>query len=151
MQYLHSCHCLRPLHGLTHFLDTRTQPVLVLGIIILQVQDPVFAFVEFQMLPLCPSLQPLKLPLKGYTALCGIGHSSQVCVISRLAEDTSGPSSKSLMEKLNSTGPCIEPWGTPLLTGIQLDPVAVIKILWDLPLSQVSIHLTVHSSRLHFH
>lgn len=68
MQYLHSCHCLRPLHGLTHFLDTRTQPVLVLGIIILQVQDPVFAFVEFQMLPLCPSLQPLKLPLKGYTA-----------------------------------------------------------------------------------
>lgn len=148
MQYLHSCHCLHPLYGLIHLLDTRTQPVLVPGVIIFQVQDSAFAFAEFQVLPLCSSLQPLKLPLKGYRAFCGIGHSSKICVIRKLAEEASGLSYKSLMDKLNSTGSSAEPWGTPV---IQLDPVAVVKIFWDLPLSQVSICLTVHSSNPCFH
>ncbi|KAJ7407591.1 hypothetical protein WISP_125574 [Willisornis vidua] len=50
-----------------------------------------------------------------------IGHSSQLCAISALAEEAAGPSSKSWRNKLNNAGPNIEPWGTPLLTGLQLD------------------------------
>jgi len=33
----------------------------------------------------------------------------------------SNSSSRSLMKKLNKTGPSTDPWGTPLVTGLQLD------------------------------
>ena len=33
----------------------------------------------------------------------------------------SNPSSRSLMKKLNKIGPSTDPWGSPLLTGLQLD------------------------------
>lgn len=42
-------------------------------------------------------------------------------------------SSKSVINKLNNTGPSMDPWGTLLVTGIQLDSVPLITILWDLP------------------
>ncbi|KAJ7396420.1 hypothetical protein BTVI_145394 [Pitangus sulphuratus] len=72
---------------------------------------PAFALVEFQTVPPCPCCKPVKVLLKGCTALWGISHSSQLCVIGELAEEASAPSSKSLMNKLNNTGPSIDPWG----------------------------------------
>lgn len=90
--------------------------VLVCEFVLPQVHNPAFAFAEFQTI-LCPSLQPLKALLKGCTALWGIGHCSQLCVINSLAKDTSAPSSKSLMNKLNSTESSIESRGSPLVTG----------------------------------
>ncbi|KAK4806792.1 hypothetical protein QYF61_005588 [Mycteria americana] len=62
----------------------------------------------------------------------------------------SAPSSRSLMKMLNRTGPSIDPWATPLVTGIQLDFVPLIATLWAQPFSQFSIHLTVCSSSPYF-
>lgn len=70
-----------PLLWLNSLAGHRTQPVLVPGVNILQVQDPAFPLVEFQILPLRPSF---KLPLRGCRALWGTAHSSKICVISKL-------------------------------------------------------------------
>lgn len=64
-------------------------------------QDPELAFVEFQMVPFCPSLQPGQGLLKGCTALRGTSPKLlQLCVVSEPAEEAAGPSSQSLMNKL---------------------------------------------------
>ncbi|KAK4807043.1 hypothetical protein QYF61_018384 [Mycteria americana] len=46
------------------------------------------------------------------------------------------PSSRSLIKILNRTGPNTEPWGTPLVTGHQLDLTPVTTTLWARPSSQ---------------
>ena len=79
-----------------------------------------------------------------------IYHSSQFCVISKLGEVHSNSSSRSLMNKLNKTGPSTDPWGTPLVTSLQLDSVPLMTTLWVLPFSQFSIHCTDHSSSPQF-
>jgi len=38
-------------------------------------------------------------------------------------------SSRSLMSKLNKTGPSTDPWGTPLVTGLQLDSAPLMTTL----------------------
>jgi len=50
------------------------------------VQDPALALVEFHQVPLCPTLQPVQVSVNGSTACWCIHHSSQFCVISKLAE-----------------------------------------------------------------
>ncbi|GAB0181629.1 hypothetical protein GRJ2_000628200 [Grus japonensis] len=70
-------------------------------------------------------------------------HFSRFCVISKLAGLHSAPSSRSLMKILNRTGPSIDPWTTPLVTGLQLDFVPLITTLWAWPFSRFSIHLIV--------
>lgn len=77
--------------------------MLVHGVILLQMQDLEFAFAEFQFFSAHLS-KNVEVPLKGSTALSGIGHSSQICVIRELVENASVLSSKSFMEKLNDTG-----------------------------------------------
>ena len=52
----------------------------------------------------------------------------------------SNASSRSLMKKLNKTGPSTDPWGTSLVTSLQLDSAPLITTLWVLPFSQFSIH-----------
>ncbi|RMC07043.1 hypothetical protein DUI87_16496 [Hirundo rustica rustica] len=103
-------------------------------------QDPAFAFVELQAVLLCPSLQPVEVLLKGCTALWDIGHSSQLYVIRKIAEETSAPSPKSLMNKFNNSGPSIEHWGTPVLTGIQLNTCAIDYNPLGSAVHQFSIH-----------
>ncbi|PKU42718.1 hypothetical protein llap_6967 [Limosa lapponica baueri] len=61
------------------------QPVLVHGVIPLQVQDPTLALVEFHQVPLCPTLQPVQVLLYGGTAFWYASHPSQFCVISKPA------------------------------------------------------------------
>lgn len=46
------------------FQKVSPQPAMVHRVISLQVQNPAFAFVELQRVPLCPALQP-KLRIKG--------------------------------------------------------------------------------------
>jgi len=36
------------------------------------------------------------------------------------------------MKKLNKTGPSTDPWGTPLVTGLQLDSAPQMTTLWSL-------------------
>lgn len=52
------------------------------------------------------------------------------------------PLSPLLMMMLNSTEPRISPWDAPLVTGVQLNFVALITILWADQLRQFSIHLS---------
>ena len=47
------------------------------------------------------------------------------------------------MKKLSRTGPSIGPWGTPLVTDLQLHFVPLITTLWAWSFSQFSTHLTV--------
>lgn len=63
--------------------------------------NPALAFVSLHSVPLCPSLQPAEVLLKGCAALWAVGHWSQHRVTSDLAEEASTPSPKSFMNKLN--------------------------------------------------
>ncbi|GAB0183594.1 mitochondrial enolase superfamily member 1 [Grus japonensis] len=56
-----------------------------------QVQDPTLALVEFHLVPLYPTLQPVQVSLNGSAAFWCIGHSSRFCIISKLAEGTLCP------------------------------------------------------------
>jgi len=42
---------------------------------------------------------------------------------------------------LNRTGPSIDPWGTPLVTGLQLDFMLLITSLRARPFSHFLVHL----------
>jgi len=50
------------------------------------------------------------------------------------------------MKMLNKTEPSIDPWGIPLVTGLQPDSALLMIILWTLLVSQFSICLIVHLS-----
>jgi len=68
--------------------QVRPKPVLVHGVVPPQVQDPALALVELHQVPLRLTLQPVQVTLNGSTAFRCIYHSSQLCVISKLAEGT---------------------------------------------------------------
>lgn len=51
-----------------------------------------------------------------------------------------------LIKILNSIALCIDPWGTTLVIGFQLDFLLLITTLWAYLFSQFSVHLTVYSS-----
>lgn len=125
------------------------QPVLVLGITPLQVQDSLFALVRFQLVLLSPTLQPVKGLPKGCTPLCDIGQSSQLRFVSKPAGEAPAPSAKSLMNNLNNSGASNKLYGPPLVTGLKLEAVSVITALWDLSLRHFSVHCTVLSPRPH--
>lgn len=103
------------------------QPVQVHGVVLPQMLDPAFTLAEFHTFLLCPSLQPVTILLKGCTAFQGISHSSQLGVVTELAEAASASSSKSLMHKLNNSGHSTDPWGT--VTGLQQEPVPSMRTL----------------------
>ena len=65
--------------------------MLVQGVVPPQVKDPTLAFVEFHEVPLGPALQPVQVSLDGSTALRCISHSSQLGIVSELAEGTLYP------------------------------------------------------------
>lgn len=92
-------------------------------------------------------LQPVKVPLNGSTVLWDISHSSDLCVVSKLAEVHSIPSTRSLTNKLNRTGLDMDPWRTPLATGLQLDCVTDHNPMSS---SIQPVYLTVHSSTPYF-
>jgi len=56
-------------------------------------------------------------------------HHSQFGVISKLAEDTLYLFIRSLMNKFNKAVPSTYPWGTPLVTGVQLDSALLTTTL----------------------
>jgi len=61
------------------------------GVVPPPVQDPSLALVELHQVPLPRILQPVQVSLNGSTAFWCIYHSSQFCVISKLAEGTLCP------------------------------------------------------------
>ena len=64
---------------------------------------------------------------------------------SNLLSVDSIPSSRLLVKMLNKTEPSTDPRGRPLITDLQADLALLMTTLSALPVSQFSIHLTVHS------
>ena len=51
-----------------------------------QVQDSTLAIVKLHQVPPCPTLQSVQVLLNNSTAFFCVSHSSQLCIISKLAE-----------------------------------------------------------------
>lgn len=105
----------------------------------LQLRDFAFPFAELHKTP----VGPFVVPVSGVTTIWCINYSSWFCIIWKIAEYALCPITRSLMMTLSSTGPTINPWGTPLVTDLQLDFVLLIITFWDWQLSQLSAHLIV--------
>lgn len=76
-----------------------------------------------------PSSQVCPGPLDGIPFFSCINGTAQLHVLCRLAEDTFDLT-VSLIKVLKSTGPKVESWGTPLITGLHLDTEPLTKALW---------------------
>lgn len=74
--------------------------------------------------------------------------SSQFFIICKHAEGAFGPIFQVTDEENSQYWPSINPWGTAVVTGLQLDFELVIFTLWVQQFSQFSVHLTVHLSSL---
>ena len=68
-----------------------TQPVFVLGIALTHVQDLALGLVELHEVHMGPPLQPVQVPLDGIPSLQCVNHTTQLGVISRLAEGALNP------------------------------------------------------------
>lgn len=77
-------------------------------------------------------------------------HSFQFSISADLVRVQQVSSSWSLMKLLNSVRPSINPWGTQLMTELQLGWSLLITALWSQQFSHFSIYLAVHLSSLYF-
>ena len=84
------------------------QPVVMHVVIPPQVQDSTLAAVRPHKVSPCQTLQSVQILLNDSTAFRCVSHSSQLCIISKLAKE-SIPLSKSLMKILNKTGCSSDP------------------------------------------
>ena len=64
------------------------QSVQILAVILSQVQDSTLALVKPHLVYCCLTLQSVQILLNGSTAFCCVTHSSQLCIIVKLAEGT---------------------------------------------------------------
>lgn len=81
--------------------------MLVHGVIPSHAQDLSLPFSEIHEVPVYPFLQPDEIPLNGSTTT----------------------SIMPFTKMLNSIGPSVDPWGTPLVTGFQVDFMLVSTML----------------------
>jgi len=63
----------------------------------------------------------LRVPLYVIPSFCCINCIAQLGVISKLAEGALNPIIYAIDEDVENIGPKIDPWGTLLVTGLQLD------------------------------
>ena len=104
-------------------------PVVMHEVIPPQVQDSKFAPVH--QVSLCPALQSVLVLLSGSTVLWRVGHSSQLCIISKLAEGAFYPFIQVIDEDLEHRTQYWL-WGAPLVIELQLDSAPLITTLWAL-------------------
>lgn len=102
---------------------------------------------ELHETPHNPFLEPAKVRLNGSTTIWSIVTPPSFASFANLLRVWSTPSSRSLMRMLliNVIGPSIDPWGTPLVTDIQLNLKLLITAFWDHQLRRFFI-CRVHSS-----
>ncbi|GAB0208383.1 cAMP-dependent protein kinase inhibitor alpha [Grus japonensis] len=67
------------------------QPVVVLGIVPTHVQDLALGLVELHAVLMASPLQPVKVPLDGIPSLQHVDHTTQLGVVSKLAEGALDP------------------------------------------------------------
>lgn len=97
-----------------------------------------FPFVDVDSIPVTLFLQPVEVPLNSGTNTWCISQSSQLCISCRLAEGELLFHHPGLMKRINSLGPSIDPCGTPLVNGLQLDFVLLFTTLSAQKISQRS-------------
>ena len=97
-------------------------------------------------IPMCPLSEPAQVPLHGVPSFCCVHCTTQLGVISKLLRVHSIPPSVSLIEMLKSSGPRMDPWGTPLITGLHLDMEPLTTALWLRPSNQFLIQHIVQPS-----
>ncbi|KAK4830181.1 hypothetical protein QYF61_008972 [Mycteria americana] len=68
-----------------------SQPVLIPGVALTQVQDPALGLVEPHEVPIDPLLQLVQVPLDGIPSLRRVNHTTQLGVICKLAEGAFDP------------------------------------------------------------
>jgi len=84
------------------------QPVLIVGVALTQVQDPLLDPVEPHKVHTGLLLQLVQVPLDGILSFWRVNCTTQLSVICKLAEGALDLA-KSLMKMLNSTGPSTDP------------------------------------------
>lgn len=92
-------------------------------------KDFALLLIEFFEVPASPFSQPIKVTLDGTTTLWCVRCSSQFCVTSKLVERTlclilQFIHEEAKQNKYNS----IDPWGTTLITSLQLDFMPLMSI-----------------------
>ncbi|KAK4827727.1 LOW QUALITY PROTEIN: hypothetical protein QYF61_021155 [Mycteria americana] len=96
------------------------KPVALHGVVVTQERDPTLSLVEPHRVGPSPSIQPVQIPLAFLpSSRSTLPH--DLVSSANLLRVNSIPSSRSLIKMLNRTGPNAEPWGTPLVTGCQLE------------------------------
>jgi len=123
------------------------KPVALHGVVVTEVQDLALGHVETPTDGLGPSMQPVQIPLQILPTLEQVDTPTQLGVICKLTEGPLNPSSISLRKMLSKTGPKAEHWGTPLVTGRQLDLTPFTTTLCARPFSQFFIQRRVHPSK----
>lgn len=104
------------------------QNITVGGLNASHVQDDVLPFAELHEIPVCPFLQPVKVPLDG--AQPPAASATATACHQQTCWGCTVPLSRSL-KMLNSIGHSIRDWGTPLATGLQLELVPLITTLYS--------------------
>ena len=115
------------------------QAVLMSGTAPTQEQHLAPGLVKPHQVPMCPLSEPVQVPLHGVPSFCCVHCTTQLGVISKLLRVHSIPPSVSLIEMLKSSGPRMDPWGTPLITGLHLDMEPLTTALWLRPSNQFLI------------
>ncbi|KAK4827472.1 hypothetical protein QYF61_018708 [Mycteria americana] len=116
------------------------KPVALHGVVVTQVQDLALSLVEPHTIGLGPSIWPVQVPLSTLPP--------NLVPSANLLRAHSIPSSRSSIKILNKSGPKTEPWGTPLVTGCQLDLTPFTTTLWVQPSSQFFTHQRERCSSL---
>ncbi|KAK4831485.1 hypothetical protein QYF61_017986 [Mycteria americana] len=117
------------------------KPAALHGVAVTQVHDPALGLVKPHTIGLGPSIQPVQVPLQSLPTLQQINTPTQLGVVCKRTEGALDP----LL--LNRTGSNTEPWGTPLVTGHQLDLAPFTTTLWAWPSSQFFTQQRVHPSK----
>ncbi|KAK4815422.1 hypothetical protein QYF61_001410 [Mycteria americana] len=97
------------------------KPVALHGVAVAQVQDLALGLVKPHTIGLGPSIQPVQVPLQSLPTLQQINTPTQLGVVCKPSEGALDPLVQITDKDVKRTGPNTEPWGTPLVTGHQLE------------------------------
>ncbi|KAK4816126.1 LOW QUALITY PROTEIN: hypothetical protein QYF61_011362 [Mycteria americana] len=97
------------------------KPVVLHGVVVTQVQDLALNLVEPHTIGPSPLIQPVQIPLQSLPTLKQINTPTQLGVFCKLTEGALDPFAQIIDEDVKQNWPNTEPWGTPLVTGRQLE------------------------------
>jgi len=117
------------------------------GVVVTQVQHPALGLTEPRTVGLGPSIQMCVLmPLQSLPTLKQIDFPAQLGVLCKLTEGALNPLIQIIDTDVKQDWPQNGAWGTPLVTGCQLDLTPFAITLCDRPFSQFFIQQSIHPS-----